>query len=240
MNTISLNQIENFLLEYKQSIVKKRIEKKDTLEHNFNRLFLDYKQTIRKAIDEAPFKAPSFNIFRLFGVTRDEVRTHSRFLAELLNSDGRHGQGPLFIRSFLDYCKSHLDDFPIDFSQSKQEHWKAATEESVQEGRLDIQIVHQSLGVLCVIENKIDAPEGDRQLERYLEYMKTHELEYPNQALIYLTIRGKRSFTASDQKYYRLSYHQDIFSWLHQTQSEIKAPIVLGTIQQYMDIVLKL
>jgi len=240
MNTISIHQIENFLTEYKQSVIKKRIEETEALKNDFYCLFSEYKQFKRKNIKDARFKAPSFNIFRLLGVTRDEVRTHSRFLAELLNPAGRHGQGPLFLRSFLEYCKSHLDDFPIEFSQEEQEHWKAATEESVQEGRLDIQIVNPSLRVLCVIENKIDAPEGDRQLERYLEYMKTHELEYPNQALIYLTIRGKRSFTAADQKYYRLSYHQDIFSWLLKTQLEIKAPIVLGTIQQYMDIVLKL
>ena len=237
MNTTSFRQIEDFLLKYRQSIVKKRIGKTETLTYDFNRLLSEYEQFRSKAIDEAPFKAPSFNIFRLLGVTRDEVRTHSSFLAELLNPAGTHGQGDIFLRNFMEYCKSELDYFPIELSKLEQEPWNAFTEESVQEGRLDIQIINRNLGVLCVIENKIDAPEQDRQLERYQKYMKKRLRDFPTQALIFLSIRGKRSISASDQDYYRLSYHNDIFTWLQNTLLEIKAPIVEATIRQYMDVV---
>ena len=240
MNTISLNQIEGFLLDYKQSIVKKRIEQTETLKHDFNHLLLEYKQFRDEAIDKAPFEAPSFNIFRLLGVTRDEVRTHSQFIAELLKPTGTHGQGALFLRNFIEECKLKYDTFPFIRSDLEQEHWNAYTEEIVQEGRLDIKIVNPMLSSLIVIENKIDAPEQNRQLARYQEYMNLHIRDFPVQALIYLTIPGKHSVTASDQEYYRLSYHQDIFSWLEKTMPEIQAPVVQETIRQYMSTIYRL
>ena len=84
MNAISLNQIEVFLSDFKQ----KQIEQTEALKNDFKRLLSEYEQFRSKYYKEVRFKAPSFNIFRLLGVTRDEVRTHSRFLAELLHPAG--------------------------------------------------------------------------------------------------------------------------------------------------------
>src|SRR6266446_1112235 len=42
-----------------------------------------------------------FNVFRILGLEAAEVRTHSAFLAELLNPKGSPGQGDLFLRLFL-------------------------------------------------------------------------------------------------------------------------------------------
>ena len=42
-----------------------------------------------------------FNIFAILGLQRDENRTHSRYLAELLNPVGRHGEGARFLDAFV-------------------------------------------------------------------------------------------------------------------------------------------
>ncbi|MBX0332941.1 PD-(D/E)XK nuclease family protein [Pontibacter sp. HSC-14F20] len=46
-------------------------------------------------------KQEGFNIFSVLRSHSDEVRVHSRFIAELLNPKGSHGQGTLFLNLFL-------------------------------------------------------------------------------------------------------------------------------------------
>ena len=42
-----------------------------------------------------------FNIFDVLNLRTSEVRTHSAFLAELLNPNGNHGLGDRFLRVFI-------------------------------------------------------------------------------------------------------------------------------------------
>jgi len=42
-----------------------------------------------------------FNIFSILGIETKEVDTHSKFLYELLNPNGRHHQGKIFLNHFL-------------------------------------------------------------------------------------------------------------------------------------------
>lgn len=42
----------------------------------------------------------AFNVFEIINVTTDEVRLHSKFIAELLNPNGSHGQQDLFLSLF--------------------------------------------------------------------------------------------------------------------------------------------
>jgi len=102
MNTTSLQQIKIFIFDYQQSVVKNRIEQAKSLKHDFKCLLSDFEQFRDEAKDKDPIEAPNFNIFYLLGFTRDEVRTHSKFLAELLKPTGTHGQDFLFLRNFLE------------------------------------------------------------------------------------------------------------------------------------------
>ena len=43
----------------------------------------------------------NFNIFKIIGLTSNEVRVHSAFIAELLNPNGSHGQGTIFFKLFI-------------------------------------------------------------------------------------------------------------------------------------------
>jgi hypothetical protein len=199
----------------------------------FSRMSKTYAER-RKQSDEIQLReAPEYNIFHVLGVERDEVRTHSAFLCHLLSPYGSHGQGVFFLESFLCYCSTHLENFPSppDFSDPKQ--WLVSSEEHTHFGRMDI-VIQNPLGhFLCVIENKIDAPEGERQLARYGEWMAGIKREYPQQALCFLTIKGSISITAGNLNYFRLSYHEDIAHWLNGVLDKIEAPGVRAVVHQY-------
>lgn len=83
-------------------------------------------------------EAPRFNLFRLLGVEPDEVRTHSAFIADLLDPEGSHGQGDRteemkdrLIRNFwkqLKDCVQHDDrangwEVRIRFESGKLKNW---------------------------------------------------------------------------------------------------------------------
>ena len=56
--------------------------------------------TISGAVKEFPPRLSSgYNIFNILDITEKEV-IMCRFLADLLNPEGRHGCGTLFLRSF--------------------------------------------------------------------------------------------------------------------------------------------
>jgi hypothetical protein len=44
----------------------------------------------------------NFNIFSVLRIEHYEETTHSRFIAELLNPNGCHGKGVLFLNEFLE------------------------------------------------------------------------------------------------------------------------------------------
>ncbi|WP_417601041.1 PD-(D/E)XK nuclease family protein [Owenweeksia hongkongensis] len=50
-----------------------------------------------------------FNIFSILNMETNEVKTHSTFLAELLNPHGSHSMGETFLQLFLN--KFEIKDF---------------------------------------------------------------------------------------------------------------------------------
>jgi hypothetical protein len=107
-------------------------------------------------------------------------------------------------------------------------------------GRLDIVIRSPDLNYLCVIENKVYAGEQSNQLWRYGEWLKTQEQDYPQRALIYLTLHGLASTTAQGVQHFCLSYKRDINWWLTKTIPNVQAPVVKTVVRQYLDLIGKL
>lgn len=213
------------------------------LQEKFSNLKSGFISTRSAAIIKARTEAPDFNIFYLLRASRDEVFTHSVFLAELLNPTGSHGQGTLFLKSFLKQCKSlpqnsdhNKDGFQVALDQIDDPHWTTISEYVTHYGRMDIVLINPSLGFLCVIENKVDALEQDNQLNRYLAWMETMREDYPIRSLVFLTVTGKLAASADIANYLPLSYRKDISSWLYQTLPLIQAPAVHALVQQYCEV----
>lgn len=181
--------------------------------------------------------ALNFNIFRLLGVDREEVRTHSAFLADLLNPMGTHGQKAIFLESFLRYCREKFNGFPIPRDDINKPWWFVEREMSTLSfGRLDLVIKCPEFGFMVVIENKIGAGDQEDQLKRYSQWLSTQKKYFPNQALIYLTPTGSKSPTGDDKEY-NLSYHDDIKVWLEDNIKDIKAQRLREIINQYIEII---
>lgn len=175
-----------------------------------------------------------FNLFSVLKVERNEVRTHSRFLAELLNPKGRHGMGSVFLKLFLENLQ--IQDFNhkaatvrIEFNAGKVSNEKG--------GRIDIVI--RSGRKFIVIENKIDAPERENQLLRYNNVFQYSEL-------FFLTLFGDESeqheqLDEAGIEYRRISYAQDISQWLEACmKAAYNISQVRENIGQYLYLVKKL
>lgn len=100
-----------------------------------------------------------FNIFNVLKIGGNEVRLHSAFLAELLNPEGSHGLGNIFLVEFLKKLK--VDNFQTNGAKIWCEKYIGHISEDYTEGgRLDIIIEAGDKTSCILIENKIYA--GDQ------------------------------------------------------------------------------
>lgn len=172
-----------------------------------------------------------FNIFSITRIERAEVNTHSAMIAELLNPQGRHGQGGCFLELFLstmgfeyEYC---LSDAKVKKEQIFTEY-----------GRVDV-VIHLR-DHLILIENKIDAPDGKQQLKRYDDIGKASRKQWH---LWYLTKKGTQAHAGSHcgVSYRQLSYQEHILDWLEQCiKISIATPALHHALIQYKNLVQKI
>ncbi len=188
----------------------------------------------------AEITGQNFNVFKILGLTTDEVRTHSAFLAELLNPKGSHGQGTTFLELFVEQLKQGGDTENIENFEVIDA--KVFVEKSIGEktetdgGRIDI-IIESGKNAI-IIENKIYAGDQENQLLRYANYAKKLE----NSWLFYLTLDGHEASTFStgygEIKYYPISYKDDIKPWLESCREKAATqPILRETITQYINLI---
>lgn len=186
---------------------------------------------------QAKEEAPAFNLFYVLGVSHYEVRTHSAFLAHLLDPAGSHGQQHTFLASFLDQCRKRHPHFPLPRGEITRYPWQVRTERGTSRfGRLDVVLSCPDLGYLCVIENKVGAGEQPEQLSRYGDWLETRAEAFADRALIFLTPRGDESETRGDFTPFLLSYYDDIVGWLKTVQPNVVAPNVRQSITQYLQL----
>jgi hypothetical protein len=233
-----LESIQTFLEDFRE--IRKKHKPFLTSEEfmNFFQRFRDeYTEIKINSARRQLSEAPQYNIFQVLEVSRSEVRTHSAFLCDLLSPRSSHGQGLLFLRTFLEHCAGlYPDQFPILSGFDDPGKWLVFSEFHIGNGRMDIIIQNPQEGFICVIENKVDAYEGDDQLKRYAKWLEIHKKEYPASALCFLTIKGDSSLTIGNYPYLRLSYRQEIAEWLEDTIPLIQAPGVKAVVHQYQAI----
>jgi len=190
----------------------------------------------------------NFNLFWILGMETAEVKTHSRFLAEMLDPKGSHAQGGKFLELFVEYAnsiKGDMGDSPF-FLDSKielnVENSKVKIEKYIgrktdeEGGRIDICITDGQ--TLICIENKIYAREQDKQMLRYDNFAKG----YRERHLFFLTLWGNESHTVGEKgKAYAISYKKHIIQWLELCKKEaVDLPILRETIGQYINLIKKL
>ena len=170
----------------------------------------------------------SFNIFEIIGLTTEEVRVHSAFIANLLNPNGTHHQNAKFLELFIKrfgYNNINIENTSVEC----EKYIGRKTDDAG--GRVDI-FISDRLNTI-IIENKIYASDQHNQLLRYHRYDK-------KALLLYLTLDGrepsgdsKGNLTSGDYKC--ISYATDILGWLEECQDSVKDISVLyEAIGQYI------
>jgi len=196
------------------------------LERFFNDLSFRYRvaKEVKRYTDR--FLASDFNLVGIF--YPDETRI-SRILALLLDPNGEHGQGDLFLEEFVKTLKGLLKNpTPLegltDFSTAK-----VSTEVSTDYGRLDI-LVKFPNGFAIAIENKPWAGEQFQQLERYAEYL---EKNYGGRYLLLFLSGSKREAVSlsgdlkqklqREGKFLETSYGEFLKPWLLRCAKECES-----------------
>ena len=184
---------------------------------------LDKLDVVRLKLENT-YDKDNFNIFRILRNESDEVHLHSRFIYELLNPNGSHGLGTVFIKLFIEVCNLPA----INYSQLQvlREH-------------SNIDILIQDNQNAIIIENKIYAIDQHEQLKRYQEYATK---SYRKPKLVYLTLHGKEptSWSKGDMqdKIHLISYAQEIDQWITSCIKECAVlPTMRETLIQYKSLI---
>ena len=210
-------------------------------------LFKNTARVIRhhKQLTEA--RGEYYNMFSVFKIETRENKTHSAFLADLINPKGAHRQGTVFLDLFKEVLKNagnEIEKKPFDFSKRTRVRVEKdigpKSKDKLTGGRIDIYL-KDAKGNSISIENKIHAGEQELQVARYCNHNEKRNTVY------YLTLDGKEPspYSKGNKKlgidYHLLSYKYDITNWLQLCLKEVPNFTALReTINQYILLIKKL
>jgi len=163
----------------------------------------------------------NYNIMTAIRKANAEVGMHSNFIISLLDVDGEHYQGNLFVKLFIKHVLL-IDDFGKSI--------KAKAEESTSKNRR-IDFIIDSDDYFIGIEMKIDANDGKNQMYDYYRFLC--EEKKKKVKMYYLTIDGKKASkeslkspdcskeSLSEDDYNIISFKTHILNWLVACKEEV-------------------
>lgn len=198
--------------------------------------------------------------FYIFDYLRDDEMGLSRFIGNLLNPKGKHGQGDVFLKQFLIQTNQLLLNANQELGLSNNEdnvqtnQWDFVSTENcevkLEEGidnqrRIDISL-RFSHGEMIGIENKPWASDQKNQLHDYADYIHNKAGDKP-WLLIYLCNEKPSEESISEKKRRNLEEsghlitmsYDELISWLLTCISYAKAPIVRTFIDELIKYIRK-
>lgn len=179
--------------------------------------------------------ASDFNIFRLTRRADYEVTTHQTIIADLLDPNGTHSQGNIFLKPFLAFVSAStgIDLPPADF------YWEVDHNRNY----IDVRLRHSETNNSVVIETKWNAEDRPGQVVDYWrsERERTRKSRVP---LIFLTQNGRKpnlGLRADDHDEFQLdlvtmSFRSQFADMLKCALGETAAPRLVATLNQYIEI----
>lgn len=150
-----------------------------------------------------PTQTGSFNLFDLLKIAGNESM-HSRLLAWLLDRRATHGQGNLFLRTFVGGCGLPLASHLL-------ERYRVVPEFFGRESRIDM-LVYSPGAFLIYLENKIVADEGPEQLSREFRDMQrlgaTLRVPPDRRFALFLTPQGRTPGGKDAPHWHPIAYAQ--------------------------------
>ncbi len=190
------------------------------------------KEILNKHDEISKISGENFNIFKVIDLTADEVRIHSKLLSELLNPQGSHGQGDIFLKIFIN--EFEVGNFETETAKIYIEK-NIGQKTETHGGRIDI-LIQNDENKTIIIENKIYADDQYNQLVRYHNFSKDN--------LFYLTLFGEEPTKEStgnlqvNKDFKLLSYKDDIIKWLEKCKKEaVNLPLLREGITHYINLI---
>ena len=185
-----------------------------------------------------------YNIFTLFHGFSDEVNLHSNFIASLLDPNGDHYKGDLFLKLFLEMCG--IDDFSIDTSRATVFKEFKHIDIYISDGKKHI-----------ILENKVYAKDQLTQIARYIKAIQNKGAEESDSVkdedicVLYLHPDGKLPDDQSFGDYHAkllgenpsikfkvISYGNEILRWIDRCKNEVSNITDLNVfLSQYKDVI---
>ena len=178
--------------------------------NRISQLLNEVKSIVIRDREESVRQGKNFNIFYIQGTADDEVRV-CRFMKELLDPKGSHGQGAFFLRRFMKIVLK-----AEEFSEEEYRRARVKEEEVIDHARRIDLVIHINSHRLFPIEVKIYA---DDQVNQCLDYYHYAICSDPGAKLYYMTLDGHDPSDASrgnlvPGQYERISFSEDILAWL--------------------------
>ena len=220
------------------------MEIKSKKEH-FEKLFADMSKGYMTAKAEADRQRAmgkhDYNIFTLFHKFSDEVNLHSNFIASLLDPNGDHYKGDLFLKIFLETCG--IDDFGIDTSRTTVFKEFKHIDIYISDGKKHI-----------ILENKVYAKDQAAQIARYIDTIKMEGTKDDDIYVLYLHPDGNlpKEYSLGEYKPYNtklkkdgssinfkvITYEDQILSWIDKCKNEVSNITDLNVfLSQYKDVI---
>jgi len=212
---------------------------------NFFKAMVEFKQ---KQEQQKKRGLNDYNILTTVLKAHDEVRLHSRMIASLLDTKGKHYQNSLFFQLFLETLNAN--DFNIGTSNITVKN---------EFHNIDIYITDGSKHI--IIENKIYAGDQEHQIKRYIDdiYKLNPQVSSDDILVVYLSIdRDKPSlyslddleiikneiFNSKNEKlaiYKNMHYKTNVLNWLNNCKNEVQNITNLNEVfEQYIQVVRKI
>ena len=215
---------------------------------DFEKLFVDMSKGYMAAKAEADRQRAmgkhDYNIFTLFHGFSDEVNLHSNFIASLLDPNGDHYKGDLFLKLFLEMCG--IDDFSIDTSRATVFKEFKHIDIYISDGKKHI-----------ILENKVYAKDQPTQIARYIETIKgegakeSDRVKDEDICVLYLHPDGKLPDNQSFGDYHTrllgenpsikfkvINYDKEILEWIDKCKNEVSNLTDLNVfLSQYKDVI---
>jgi hypothetical protein len=227
-----------------QNFEKEEQQKLKELNMHFAPLANQINELNIRNCERQKFTKERFNVFEC--LTRHHLEElHSNFISYLLNPKQTHDSGSLFLELFLKVIsedkeiKEILTGLPETELKhaivEKEKHIGFSSKNEIY-GKIDILITTPS--AVIAIENKVNAVEQDRQIERYGIYCKS--LNKKCTLILYLTPNGGESSQAGEISYHPVSYKKHILEWLKECiQSCWKHPLITSGLHFFLQLLKK-
>ena len=205
----------------------------------YNNFFIEIQKFKEKQKEQKQRGLNNYNMVNIVRSETSEVGMHSNIIYSLINPDGLHYQGDLFLQHFIEDVLEFDNNFGANICVN--------VEESTYENRR-IDFTIKSDKYYIGIEMKVNAPDSPNQIEHYYRDLckkaEEDKIDRENVIIYYLTKNGKSALDFSYGEYteYRkISFKEQIMNWIDSCQKEVRNITNLNeAFNNYRDIVKKI